>query len=247
MRKLKNFTLIELLVVIAIIAILASLLLPALSRARDTTKMIQSTSNVRQIGLGLFSYATDYNSHLPYSRFPEPGQNYSVDPTPNGAYWQGVMYHDGYVPNLDTFFSPGHDKGPFTNFNKLKTSRTWHEWRYADYSYNYNGAMPWQWWGGNPGYPTYRVGASQPPPSKLLLLLEGVGTSWWGLSSALVGGGTTPFTYHGNLPRFYADGHANARKSNDVGWVGSNKFDGYTTIVNYFKEPWYDMRFPNQW
>lgn len=63
--KWHGFSLIELLVVIAIISILMSLLLPSLKKARDTTRRIACLNQLKQIGVGGFSYASDYDGCLP--------------------------------------------------------------------------------------------------------------------------------------------------------------------------------------
>jgi prepilin-type N-terminal cleavage/methylation domain-containing protein len=100
-RPRRGFTLIELLVVIAIIAVLASMLMPALSGAREKAFRIQCTNNMGQIAKGLIMYAQEYDEYFPTDIMNALG----------GGVDAAQSIYPRYVASIQTFFCPSNPLG----------------------------------------------------------------------------------------------------------------------------------------
>ena len=152
-RPLHAFTLIELLVVVSIIALLVAILLPALSKARESARRVVCADNQSQLTLGLHLYANDNNSYLPnYSSWGPPalywfrmGRGGEADHYDDFA----ALYPD-YVNTPNSFYCPS---GPLSKTGRSapgveQTEYIWYEFspshntHQRDIGYMYLGNRP---------------------------------------------------------------------------------------------------------
>lgn len=242
--RMKGFTLIELLVVIAIIAILAGMLLPALTRAKLKGTNAACLNNQKQLMLGAILYADDNSDQIIYT-IPGAGQIGN----PGGGYWPGPYNDRGVFTEVSASMSRdtaqrnvenGLRKGalfPYANSTgsyhcpgDLRTKRLAPGRGWAFDSYSKAGGMNGEGWQGST-----RTSGPQPPyekfveitsPTEAMVFIEeadprGRNLGTWVINVKPSPSWIDPFAiFHGNVSTIsFADGHAESHQWRDPGVI----------------------------
>jgi prepilin-type N-terminal cleavage/methylation domain-containing protein/prepilin-type processing-associated H-X9-DG protein len=126
-KKTQGFTLVELLVVVAIIGVLASLLLPVISRVKSEGRRARCISNLRQISTGWLSYSLEWDAYVPFADANAMvTHHWALKLTPYvGARWSDKVYHCPDYQNTNNLVRPAfilQQRGSY-DINVVGTSR----------------------------------------------------------------------------------------------------------------------------
>lgn len=219
------FTLIELLAIVSIIAVLISILLPSLSSARKTTRMLQCANNEKQIGTAMFSYIADFSDYFP-PYFQGAAHIYN---------WNYGLYDLSYLKNNKIYYCS--ETGNLSSkYSQLKSPENCvsmpsqpYTYGYISYGYNY------QWIGssygfglGNP-YPTLKSSLTKNPSSKIFM----IEARWSDASSDGIRGSYIAKAPFGSTAKVHPRHNATNYENGKVNCIW---LDGHvTTIAKYFE------------
>ncbi|MEI8248155.1 MAG: prepilin-type N-terminal cleavage/methylation domain-containing protein [Lentisphaerota bacterium] len=244
---LRGFTLIELLVVIAIIAILAGMLLPALSKAREKARQSDCASRMKQIGTAFSVYQNDYDGYyVPFSFNNPPDYK-------NALNWAWCLKSNKYLPSPKIFMCPSAtmltDPMTFGPNSCIELPNSPSRYQFVSIGYNFDNGFGQTYIGATvQSYTPWKNSRVKKPSTKILL-----GDTWryaGTKANAALNGTSNPTSmspaqdvihdrHSGSANIVWGDGHyapiKNAMFVTNIGMVGlATSVEYYYRITNYY-------------